>query len=141
MTETATILPAPLTYDDAVTLAKAVVAEFGIDYVDLLSDPDGGAEVCMYVDHGKPSCIVAQILHRHGVPLSELAKWEGLNGSDMGPKGVNTINGYDRRRSPTAPLVADNRTAQFLGYLQQVQDGGGTWGRALLWAIDTTPAA
>lgn len=141
MTETATTLPAPLTYDEAVTLAKAVVAEFGVDYVDPLSESENGAEVCMYVDDGKPSCIVAQIMHRHGVPLSELAKWEGLNGFDMGPRGVNTINGFDRRRSPTAPLVADDRTARFLGHLQEVQDSNGTWGRALDWALGGTPVA
>lgn len=132
MTETATTLPAPLRYEEAVVLARAVVIDFGADHVDLLSVDE---DVCAYVNDGKPSCIVAQILHRHGVPVTELSKWEGLNGSDMGPSGVRTATGYVLERQPTSRLVADHRTAQFLGHLQDLQDGGATWGDALEHAL------
>ena len=120
--------PAPLGYDRAVELATEVVAEVGEDYI-YPFDRDGEGrtdEVCVYVDQNKPACFVAKILHRHGVPIEVLREWEGHNAGYMSrttmPSG---------RPAPTAPLVADLQTANFLDSLQSFQDGGVTWKRAL----------
>lgn len=66
-----------ITRDDVLRVMREVVAEFGEDYV---YQPPAGS-TCVYVhldEDGEacPSCIVAQVLHRLGVPLEAFE--EGL---------------------------------------------------------------
>lgn len=144
MTDT---LPAPLWYDEAVMLARAVVAEFGEHYIDPRAADD---EDCAYVlgddpefypepDDEEPGCIVGQILHHHGVPLRVLRQWEGKAAHDMGPAGCATYNHAlketVRGPGPTAPLIADQRTTDFLQALQLHQDEECPWGEALEEAL------
>lgn len=118
-------LPAPITLAEAQAHAEAVVAEAGPEYVYPGANPHDN--LCTYVEGGKPSCIVARILHRHGVPIQALALWERLNAGDMGPDGVTSK--WDAT-GPTAPLISAEALV-FLGYLQVGQDQGETWGGAL----------
>jgi hypothetical protein len=112
-----------LTMNRAVQLAKEVVAEFGEDYVypeeHKVLFPGNDEASCMYVHHGKPSCIVGQILHQHGVSTEELSLWEN--------RGAYRV----------AEAVTDTEDAGVLGFLsamQSRQDAGMNWGDALIRA-------
>lgn len=79
MTQPEQRLPPPIDHLQVLALMAEVVNEVGPNfrYFDGRSDTVG----CRYVDVGddgeaKPSCLVARILHRHGVPLTELRRWE-----------------------------------------------------------------
>lgn len=130
-------LPAPITLAQAMGHAEAIIAEFGPSYVYNRQDEDtceGSGNGCFYVtDNDEPDCIVAKILHRHGVPIEVLKRWEGFNASDMGPEGTG-------RRNVTCPTPAlvTAEAVDFLGLLQCDQDRGVTWGNAYdyaKWAV------
>jgi hypothetical protein len=118
-----------LTYDRAVELAREIVAEFGEDYVypedhkrHEYGDDDnqGGNMLCVYVHEDKPSCIVGQILHKHGVSVEALKAHEF--------KGARTVS--------YATAEADEKARFFLTGAQSHQDKGNTWGEALTYALD-----
>lgn len=108
-----------LTFERAVELAHEVVAEFGEDYVypaDQKRAEDGGSSPsCVYVHENKPSCLVGQILHRHGVDLFDLSKEEF--------RGAHFVAFH--------LAGADMDTRQFLDAAQSSQDKGNTWGEAV----------
>lgn len=108
-----------LTYDRAVELAREVVAEFGEEYTYPAShkraESESSIPSCVYVHEGCPSCLVGQILHRHGVSLDELAK--------------NEFRGAWFIAEDLAG--ADAKTRLFLDTVQDKQDGGATWAQAV----------
>lgn len=108
-----------LTYDRAVELAREVVAEFGEGYVypeyQKAAESPGSSPSCVYVYDGKPSCLVGQILHRHGVSLVALSMRE-----------------FSGAWFVSAELChASEKTRQFLDSAQSSQDKGNTWGEAV----------
>lgn len=106
-----------LTLDRAKELAQEVVTEFGADYkYPIEHKRDDGLKLsCVYVHDGKPSCLVGQILYRHGVSLESLAQYE-FSGA-----GVMTYQVTE----------AENDAVAFLDVMQYYQDSGQTWGNAL----------
>lgn len=125
------VLPEPITLAEAISHAEAIVAEFGEDHVYHLVVDDAFGD-CYYVsDDGRPDCIVAHILHRHGVPIEALKMWENHNAHEMGPKGLTS----NRAPAPTRPLVTAE-AVPFLSELQGSQDQGSTWGLALRRGLD-----
>lgn len=111
-----------LTMARAAELATEIVEEFGKDYLYPVENkrnfPDQIQSACVYVHDEKPSCLVGQILHRHGVSLLELSMWEN--------KGAYTVSYHTAN--------AEDGAQSYLSALQQKQDAGATWGEALDWA-------
>lgn len=97
-----------------VTTMKAVVDEYGRDYVYHRRINALGQAVCWYVNAtgDGPDCLAGHVLHRLGVSL------EQLRDSEHNP--VETASDY--RLSDEAAYV--------LSRAQSLQDGGGTWGHA-----------
>lgn len=118
-----------LTYDKAVELLDAAVAEKGTDYVYLAPDVDHGA--CLYVhpddsDPKKPGscgCIVGYVLHKAGVPLEAMFGVHADSGSLL-----NDLQGKE--------IVAkvDGRTRALLRKAQVHQDQEAAWSTAVRWA-------
>lgn len=108
-----------LTYERAVELAREVVAEFGADYVYPMEhkrqECEGSTPSCVYVHKGCPSCLVGQILHRHGVSLEDLSLWEFRSAWETSDAVANT----------------ELSARDFLWEIQSVQDSGRCWGEAV----------
>lgn len=115
-----------LTFDRAVELAREVVAEFGKDYAypseDKVFDPEIEVYVCVYVQDEKPSCLVGQILHRHGVSLEELSRHEFKASTQM----AFLVTGLD------------DKANQFLAMVQSFQDKGWSWAASVDKAVEYT---
>lgn len=118
----------PLTFDRAVELAKEVVIEFGAGYVypssHRIVQNGTSTPSCVYVHEGKPSCLVGQILHKHGVPVEELAQHEF--------QGAWTVSGI--------LADADYPAQFFLDTAQAKQDQGTSWGLAVNSAVEEVKA-
>lgn len=115
-----------LTYDRAVELAREVVAEFGDDYVYPEDHKElefnGSTPSCVYVHDDKPSCVVGQILHRHGVSIDQLM-----------------LNEFRNARVVAFQLAgADDKARFFLSEIQSHQDKGHPWGESLTYGITQT---
>lgn len=93
----------PLTGPQALRLLREVVAEHGEDHV-------GGD---FYVADGWPCCPVGHVLHRHGVPVAELAEYEYVAAADL----------------PSGWMDADARA--LMETAQDVADVGCWWGTVL----------
>lgn len=122
--------PALLDADRAIVLLREVVAEFGKNHVYTKRD---GSEVCAYV-HGDadelvPGCIVAQVLHRHGVPMNVLSQYEGLGAVQLGDSNHLVRRGVQPLLTEAAGIV--------LSRAQWAQDSLMTWGTALREAEKT----
>lgn len=131
-----------ITDEDVVRTLREVVAERP-DYVyerpahmePIIGDDGDVAADCLYVhtspddaddaddaDDLTPGCLVGAVFHRLGVPLEDLATWEGRGGFDVaGEYGVS----YD--------------LANALSDAQASQDGGKPWGVALAIATEKFP--
>lgn len=111
-----------LTLDRAKELAREVVTEFGegYKYPEDHRRWNAGTRMCVYIHDDKPSCLVGQILHRHGVPVAELAKCEFRGAWEV-----------------TRELVPGTKdtTLRFLSELQGAQDDDNSWGFALEQAL------
>jgi hypothetical protein len=118
-----------LTYDRAVELAREVVAEFGEDYLYPEDHKRGeierdGISSCVYVHDGKPSCLVGQILHKHGVSLEDLAANEFQGAWSVSERYAG----------------ADYHAKFFLDVAQGKQDSGMSWGEAVRLAVEHVKA-
>ena len=112
-----------LTLDLTNRLLDEIVAEFGEDHV-YVNPVDPGqvfppGTTCLYVHKvdGKqePGCIVAQVLHKFGVPLATLMNYEGSAASDVVPE----------------VLPVEKKAGILLDRVQSRQDGGEPWGEAV----------
>lgn len=112
-----------LDYDMAVNLMEKAIGERGEDYIyepiRQRELPGGDAEVvaCLYFAEGEPSCLVGHVL--------------SYMGYDSAPEG-----------NVASPTLADGMgididvdTADLLDTVQQGQDKGMPWGRALTEAL------
>lgn len=122
--------PALLDADQAIVLLREVVAEFGENYIYI---KPAGTQVCVYVheagEEQVPGCIVAQVLHRHGVPMNVLSQYEGLGAVQLGDGGSLIRRGLQPLLTGAAGAV--------LSQAQWAQDSFRTWGVALADAEDT----
>lgn len=110
------MLTEPLTVETALALLREVVAERPAHvYVRAITgDPIKGS-YCVYELDGKPSCLVGQVLHRHGVPLARLRE-------------------FDKVISPAYELpsdLIDEGAGRVLQAAQSAQDSGQSWAEAL----------
>jgi hypothetical protein len=113
-----------LSYTQAVELAELAVENVGADHVYrralfLTTDVPqlGGNKFCAYFTPlGEPSCIVGHILHHLGVVMDSRSM-ENFTGIM-----VLIEQGF---------VVADHQTKLFLTELQNLQDVGTPWGKAL----------
>lgn len=85
---------------------------------------------CLYVHRDKsdtpiPGCVVGQVFHSMGVPLSVLLKWN-VNVSALQLLEELTRAEYISINEETYPFIL-----RYLLTLQDRQDGGYTWHRAL----------
>lgn len=109
-----------------------VVAEAGDEFVYTMRvvNPDADADFvavaqCVYVYGGEPDCLGAKVLHRLGMSLEDLARWEGRLVAEMSPDAA--LPAY-LREMPEAPI---GKHALFvLGEAQEKQDAGRNWGDA-----------
>jgi len=84
----------------------------------------GGID-CFYYINGEPSCIVARMLHRHGIiDEDKSAPYEGTAATTL-------IRGVAMDRFTESAL-------DFIGALQFHQDKGDTWGESYRLASDQT---
>ena len=122
MTVTETAPPPLLTLLEADKLAREVINEAGPDF---RYHPHPEVGVCTYVYRDEPDCIVARILHRHGVSISTLKLWEGATASEM-ERG---------RGSRGARALLTPEASRFLDDLQCEQDSGAIWSLAHSFAV------
>lgn len=82
-----------------------------------------GGTSCFYVhrtaEGAVPGCLVGHVLHRLGVPLSELEKWEGAGAQDPTLATLNILGDNDEY------------AVRMLVEVQSTQDNGAPWGTAL----------
>lgn len=106
---------------DVASMLRAVVAERP-DYIyeppTVRPDP---MTACYYVHGEAPGCLIGHVLNRLGVPLPELARWEGQSADDVANETLN-ITGHP---DAVAKVLTE------LSWAQNFQDGGRSWGDAL----------
>jgi hypothetical protein len=102
----------------------AIIEEVGEDFVYV---PPGGL-LCMYVWEYKPSCVIGKILHRLGVPLSELSGCEY--------QSVIRIPSILEDSPSIAALGFTIRDWEFLRLIQVRQDEEERYGDILEFARD-----
>jgi hypothetical protein len=110
-----------LTEENVTKALKEIIEQYGDDHVYVPPIlPTESGETCVYVEEGpegpKPSCIVAQVLHRLGVPVSSLTYWEGV--------GILTLDVEGKL------FRVDTRLRRKLADLQYAQDMSVAWGPA-----------
>jgi hypothetical protein len=117
-----------LTCDRAVELAYEVLDEFGEAYVYPTEhkrvEHEGSTPSCVYVHDENPSCLVGQILYRHGVSVEDLAANEFKGGWTVSERLAN----------------ADFYARFFLDVAQGKQDSGMSWGEAVRLAVEHVKA-
>jgi hypothetical protein len=92
-------------------------------------DPERGARraregaPARYLDHGKPDCLVAVVLHRLGASLGVLRALDQESGSKGAGAMLRFVQHPWRRR--VEPLAWD-----LLCFLQRENDAGASWGQA-----------
>ena len=101
-----------LTIENVTPVIKALVSEYGEDYIYKAEDRGypGSVVRCYYQEDGKPSCIVGHILDRMDVKYDP--EWERRNASAI-------LGG------------APEELRHALVGAQGLQDAGRTWGKAL----------
>ena len=122
-----------ITATQAIEALRAVVAEAGPDHIYRIPK---GYDTCRYVEQDAdgqrvPSCGVAKALHRLGVPIEELTKWESLSADSMSREG-------DYLPPAVAALGGRTLTTPGAGRVfyafQSKQDTNYSWGVALVRA-------
>lgn len=72
-----------LTRSDVLDLMAQAVADKPEGYVYQNTTSFEGDPACLYSHGDKPGCLVGDVLHRAGVPLSSLDGWKGSWGSPL----------------------------------------------------------
>jgi len=121
-------MPEYLTYVRTVALLREVVAVFGADHVaprfpDRAHPDDRRRDSCRYVVDGEPSCLVAHVLTRAGVDVTDLEVVESTS-----PDNVTV--------SPQFAAWADGPSLHLLAAVQEEQDNGVPWGLAVRHGIE-----
>lgn len=111
-------------HHQAIQGLRQAVAERGRDYI----DPRTQGVDSRYVVDGEPSCIGGTALFKLGVPVTELAKWEGFTCDAM-------VSDADTA-SPIGQGFLTRKAASVLTEAQNTQDRGRTWSKALVDAED-----
>jgi hypothetical protein len=102
--------PHRMTAEEAVAALRVAVEEYGAGYV----YPD---DLCWYVRHGKPACLVGVALHRAGVvTVGTLTEWDHLMIGELADVCVE---------------VLDPAAVRVMMVAQSAQDSGFSWGAAL----------
>lgn len=105
--------------------------KIGMEFEETIYDRgDGGHGDCLYVQHGKPGCIVGQALFKLGVPLARMTEYDTY-GDDS---GINQIIGGDTFSDDFVSNRSYEKTAEIVAKLQMIQrhqDDGATWGEAV----------
>lgn len=112
----------PFDVDTVMQALSEVVAEVGPDYRYWPDHPIGkfADRMCYYVEiDGTAGCIVGRVLHRLGIPITELRLWEGAAAFMM----------RDPVHGKRALLTG--AAAQCLSAAQRRQDRNLPWGEAL----------
>lgn len=111
----------------ALQMLREAVAAKGADYVYREQDrDDGGFVQCVYFEgDGSPSCIVGHV-------LAQLGKRE----QDLRFEGSSTPNTVGIESVLVDGVELDMGARRVLGAAQRKQDGGATWGAAVLYAED-----
>lgn len=105
----------------AIALVRDAIAEKGEDYVYQKVN-----NTCVYSVNGEPSCLVGEVLIRHGVE----ANWFDETSSNSEPaEDVARMAGADY------DFEAPFSTRAFLSNIQASQDEGISWGDALRMAL------
>jgi len=115
--------------DQAIAGVKAIVAEYGHDYVYTKRPFGHGASRCVYVYEGQPDCLVGKFLAAQGVSIEHLAEGDTAR---FGSAAENLLDYLAQDRI----LGTDTETVAFLANLQSEQDRGAEWGVALRRATE-----
>jgi hypothetical protein len=117
-----------LTEENVTDAFKAIIEEFGADYV---YRKRGLADSCFYVhktpEGEVPGCIVGQLLHRLGVPLEVLKKREGRSAWAIFYGDAL----FDEGEADSPVRVEGDDLARKIQAVQSAQDHGKTWGEAV----------
>lgn len=109
---------------------KALVEEYGEEFVyQRNTDPDAGP-ACAYVRGGEPSCLVGKFLANVGVPLERLERADYFGGDSARELLASLCD--------EGALQYEPRAGWMLSAAQNVQDSGCTWGEALKMAASYT---
>lgn len=103
-----------ITPEKAIALLEECVAEKGAAFI--YERPQGNA--CAFVDKGVPSCLVGHALHKAGITLAALRRFDKVGGN---------IECLVNDGSIALPEVATS----IFQRAQELQDDGWTWGKAL----------
>lgn len=115
-----------VTQEAAMDALRDAVAEKGAEYVYPENEKIGIS--CSYVWDGRPSCIVGNALHRLGVSLDILGRFEMTTAASV-------LDSLRYRKI----LVVDTETRQAYDEAQTAQDDGRPWGEALAAAEESLP--
>lgn len=125
-----------LNFDEAVTLAKRAIAEKGEDYVysrtSLLFCNNFNEE------DGSPSCIVGHILSYKGMAWGALRNRQDAHNEQAGNgvfQAIYNSAGVSTLVNDEVIALDSSKTEDFLSELQNLQDNGAPWGKALNAAL------
>lgn len=112
-----------VTDSEVLAAVDAALAERGADYV--YSNPYAStattpAMSCLYVHGEETGCLVGNVMHRLGVPLDALQRWEGVRASTV-----------MRRAEADLGIVVPAWSRYMLSRAQAQQDHGEEWGEAI----------
>ena len=112
--------------EDALTAMWQTVAEYGREHV-----YEGSLIGCQYVHDDAPACLIGHAMHRLGVPIAELDRWDHA-GSNGCPVQIGNVD---------SPLLdMDHTAACVFTAAQRLQDASLPWGHALSQAVRTARA-
>lgn len=107
-----------LTDQDVINTLAEIVSEYGDDHV-----YEAPMDRCVYVHGGQPSCLVGKMLHKVGIPLEKLEKFDLDNGTPAA-MAISCLMQAD-------VIDVSSEAIQALSEVQSTQDAGYPWGVAL----------
>lgn len=119
-----------LSVENVAKALREAVEEKGADYCYIneageVANLENAIETqCQYVHTDKPGCIVGNVLHRLGVPLDILSRYETRPAKNV----VESL--YEQ-----GILEFERKALDMLRYAQSYQDNGNSWGDAEVRAL------